>query len=72
MRKKKAEQPTSQFTDGFHALCFDRGWKLPDRYVTAIYEARLCALEEQIEVLTGGRSKGAPRINAMEERKMPS
>lgn len=72
MRKKKPKQPKSQFTDGFHAICYHKGWVLPADYVTAVYEARLCALEAEIEVLTGGRSKGAPRINAMEERKIPS
>ena len=75
MRKKKEPKPTpqpvSKFTQGFSALCYDRGWKLPDPYVHAVYEARLCQLEAEIEVLTGGRSKGAPRINPM-EKSIPS
>lgn len=68
-KKQLPVQPKSGFTAGFQALCYDRGWRLPDEYVTAVYEEGLLKLEARIAELTGGRSKRIDPLAKPEEPK---
>ncbi len=57
--------PPSRFTQGFAALCYDRGWVLPEPYVVQIYEEHIRNLEGQIDTLT--RARLGKRIDPVEK-----
>lgn len=68
----KPKQKPSKFTEALNIILTDQGWRMPDAHVIAIYDEHIKRLEAEIDVLTGGRSSKPPRINPMEERRIPS
>jgi len=67
----KNKPPPTKFTAALKEIYYDNGWVFPAEHTIAIYEHRIRQLEEEIEVLTGGRSSGPSRINPL-EKPMPS
>ncbi len=55
-KKEAAPQPVSKFTEGFSALCYQKGWVLPPGYVNQVYEQAILNLEKQVAELTGERN----------------
>ena len=70
MKTKKL--PPSKFTTALKEVYFENGWVFPPEHTVAIYEQRIRQLEEEIDVLTGGRASKPERINPMEGKQIPS
>lgn len=69
-KKQKTEQ--SKFAKALTITLSNDNWVLPESHALAVYDEHVRRLEQEIEVLTGGRSSKPPRINPTEERRIPS
>lgn len=60
-------QPPSKFTAALNIVFQENEWRLPDQTVIAIYCEHIRRLEREIEVLSGGRSACAQRVNPIQK-----
>lgn len=70
--QKKQKQKQSNFAKALTITLSNDGWILPESHALRVMDEHIKRLEAEIDVLTGGRSSKPPRINPMEERKIPS
>lgn len=71
MKKTKPQPPESKFKQALTAVLTNNGWCLPESRALEVMDEHIRRLEKEIETLTGGRSAGPQRVNAL-EKKAPS
>jgi hypothetical protein len=70
MRKKEKPEP-SKFKQALTITLAADGWVMPESHALNIMDEHVRRLEQEIEVLTKGRSAGPSRINPL-GRPIPS
>lgn len=68
----KKKPPQSKFKEALTITLSNAGWCLPESHAIQVMDEHIRRLEAEIDVLTGGRSSKPPRINPMEEMRIPS